>query len=81
MARQVGAGCSVFTFTCSFAECSAQSVEAPFLELFGCFHQAIAAEELARAAGNEGMDEDETNIKYEITRKHFEEGLAGEDWS
>ncbi|CDJ62801.1 hypothetical protein ENH_00028530 [Eimeria necatrix] len=38
---------------------------------------AIAAEELARAAGNEGMDEDETNIKYEITRKHFEEGLAG----
>ncbi|KAL8445520.1 hypothetical protein Emag_005095 [Eimeria magna] len=39
--------------------------------------QAIAAEELARAAGNEGMDEDEANIKYEITRKHFEEGLAG----
>ncbi|KAL8436643.1 hypothetical protein ACSSS7_001573 [Eimeria intestinalis] len=38
---------------------------------------AIAAEELARAAGNEGMDEDEANIKYEITRKHFEEGLAG----
>lgn len=23
------------------------------------------------------MDEDESNIKYEITRKHFEEGLAG----
>lgn len=23
------------------------------------------------------MDEDEANIKYEITRKHFEEGLAG----
>ena len=39
--------------------------------------QAIAAEELARASGAEGMDEDESNIKYEITRKHFEEGLAG----
>ncbi|CDJ46587.1 cell division protein 48, putative [Eimeria brunetti] len=38
---------------------------------------AIAAEELARAAGTEGMDEDESNVKYEITRKHFEEGLAG----
>ncbi|XP_026193152.1 cell division control protein 48 homolog E [Cyclospora cayetanensis] len=38
---------------------------------------AIAAEELARAAGSEGMEEDEANIKYEITRKHFEEGLAG----
>ncbi|CDI74800.1 cell division protein 48, putative [Eimeria praecox] len=39
--------------------------------------KAIAAEELARAAGSEGMDEDESNVKYEITRKHFEEGLAG----
>lgn len=44
------------------------------------FLQAIAAEELARAAGTEGMDEDESNVKYEITRKHFEEGLAGERW-
>lgn len=54
------------------------NIEIPLcLSVSSTVPQAIAAEELARAAGNEGMDEDEANIKYEITRKHFEEGLAG----
>ncbi|KEP66998.1 UNVERIFIED_CONTAM: cell division protein CDC48CY [Hammondia hammondi] len=42
---------------------------------------AIAAEELAQVnAGVDGMDaeeEEKADIVYEITRKHFEEGLAG----
>ncbi|KFH11672.1 putative cell division cycle 48-like protein, partial [Toxoplasma gondii VAND] len=42
---------------------------------------AIAAEELAQVnAGADEMDaeeEEKTDIVYEITRKHFEEGLAG----
>nr|CEL67655.1 TPA: Cell division control protein 48 homolog A [Neospora caninum Liverpool] len=42
---------------------------------------AIAAEELAQVnAGSDGMDaeeEEKADIVYEITRKHFEEGLSG----